>query len=87
MGNIRTAEEFIDNLVKIGKIELADSLGLEQHFIEFAKLHVKAALENAAEKGIIRIMDVEEGDEEWEDMKPAIVKESILLAYPPENIK
>lgn len=48
--------------------------------IEFARLHVKAALKHAAEKATLKCDD-------FGDMDAYINKSSILNAYPLDNIK
>lgn len=47
--------------------------------IEFAKLHVEAALKEASEQAEI--------ENDWDNQKGNISKDSILNAYPLENIK
>lgn len=74
---ITTAEEFLRNKVYItqdGIEDVHDSLSnVKEMMIEFAKLHVKAALEAAAE-------DISEGPS-------YAMQECILNAYSLENIK
>lgn len=69
MGQIPTAQEFIKQNVPLTCIVLPEWL------IEFAKLHVRAALEDASE----------EASAEYQ--KEGIDKNSILNAYPLEKIK
>ena len=80
---IPTAEEFIINReVKQGFLltnnteELND---IVKSHIEFAKLHVEEALKAAAEQAEI--------ENDWDNQKGNISKDSILNAYPLENIK
>lgn len=70
---IPTAEEFFNNKGIFGSMEER----LSQYAIEFAKLHVQAALESAAEK-------LPYDDRLNQDM---MLKQSILDAYPLINIK
>jgi len=85
---IPTAEEFINDSAFIRDIftdEFSKSI-LAEKFIEFAKLHAKAALKAASEKAITDDVGSVNGDGEW--MPYDIVnKESILNSYPLENIK
>ena len=68
---IPTAEEFI---VLYNSKPQKDSL-----MIAFTKLHVEAALKAAAEQVEI--------ENDWDNQKGNISKDSILNAYPLENIK
>lgn len=73
--NISLAEGHYDYYV--------DKDDFKEALVKFAKLHVKAALESAAEKVII------EDDEYIEDghYTKIVDKQSILDAYPLDNIK
>lgn len=75
MKQLPTAEEFFNNKGIFGSMEER----LSQYAIEFAKLHVQAALESALE-------DAPYGSStdtvSYKDMKDAI-----LNAYPLDNIK
>lgn len=73
MNKIPTAEEFL--LIKTGAI----SRSITDTMIEFAKLHVKAALEAANESAY-----AEEG---YIGYNWSVNEESILNSYPYENIK
>ena len=74
---IQTAEEFLKKyeLGNTGKIDIEDA---KEAIIEFAKLHVEAALKAASE-------DVEL--ETYGSFGNSVNKESILNAYPLTNIK
>jgi hypothetical protein len=89
--NIPTAEEFIrKEYDKSG--DSLESINCEGHhvqfmLVEFAKLHVEAALKEASNKALLK----DEGryvlgDEDWhEDL--VVDKKSILNAYPLTNVK
>lgn len=83
MVEIVTAEEYIKNNLYITKDDIEsvhDSLTMViQCMQEFTKFHVQAALKSAAEKGKTKIND--------ELMAILIDKQSILNAYPLDNIK
>ena len=74
MSKIPTAEEFLKQfeLGNTGKIDIEDS---KEAIIEFAKLHVEAALKEAEI----------EGQTNWGNSKK--MKDAILNAYPLTNIK
>ena len=74
MKKIPTAEEFLDL-----QHETVPSTGFDirQVMIDFAKLHVEAALYVASERA----------DLSDNGMFPYVDKESIVTAYPLENIK
>lgn len=72
---MKTAKEFL-------KSEFCDHLTEEGRAIEFAKLHVKQALEAANKKGKIYNYDGE-----IDDKNHYINEESILNSYPLSNIK
>ena len=88
MNEIPTALEFISN---------AHDISMENiHYfmIEFAKLHVEAALQEAGEKAYVEFIDL--SDNEIFDYTDVITDDniganvnqnSILKAYPLENIK
>jgi hypothetical protein len=96
--NILTAKEFIKNYLKYNPDCKYDDV-----MIEFAKFHVEAALKKACEKSMINrkptgdgqsseeyTSNSFEGDLGYEDYIPVnytINQESILNAYPLENIK
>jgi hypothetical protein len=72
-----TAEEFLNQ--KLGKTPIGI---LPEVLIEFAKLHVEAALKQAAHESECYNKAKFPGDENW-----VVDIESILNAYPLENIK
>lgn len=83
---IPTAEEFIISTELVVKFDNTQGCILEEElpslFIEFAKLHVQAALEAADDNADVTVIDV--------DMTGVIYgvdSETILNAYPLENIK
>ena len=81
MKQIPTAEEFIQNfLMKNHKGNIGSNT--ELLMIEFAKLHVEAALKHASEKAEISNKPKFSGD-----YNLVIDEDSILNSYPLENIK
>ena len=85
MEKIQTAEEFLKQNNVVGMTDLMTPL-----MIEFAKMHVEAALKEASEKAVMydhnedcHYID-EEGNcpESW-----LIGRDSILKSYPLDNIK
>lgn len=76
--NILTAEEFLEEMDKDN-----DDLNsiIERAMIEFAKMHVEAALKEAAYNAEISDYD------EHMQFAPNIDENSILNAYPLTNIK
>lgn len=80
MKNILTAEEFM-----LDTLESMDQQEVERAMIEFAKMHVEAALKEASEKSCIKA-NTQQGDFMFID-DFEVNKESILNAYPLENIK
>ena len=76
---IPTAEDFALNyeLGNTGKIDIEDA---REALIEFAKLHVEAALKAAAENATLKTPT-----NDWQ--KRFVDKESILNTYPLSNIK
>ena len=96
---IPTAKEYWDNSeenfqdMSLGRNEFPTRV-----MIEFAKLHVEAALKEASEKAMLKIVNTEEFKdiEEGEDLVDSyecgsdvilISVNSILNAYPESNIK
>ena len=91
MSKIPTAEELSKKYTRLrSAVALKD---LSDFAIEFAKLHVEAALEEASEKALLRFENYEGTWEEqdvyvldqYTNMK--VSKDSILKAYPLTNIK
>lgn len=90
MDKIPTAKEFLSSTSTLNKrLFLKKTEDFDQavdRMIEFAKLHVQAALKEASEKFKMKIKgDVHELDmnDDWMEVD----KNSILNAYPLENIK
>ena len=75
MEKIPTADNYLKRYIGKAIIGYGD---ISHLMIEFAKLHVKAALKEASEKGYITYSKF--GDE-------IIHKDSILNSYPLDNIK
>ena len=94
MSNIPTAEEFtkilLTEVTKCRGIRVTSSL-VEEHFIKFAKLHVEAALRAASERVEIHSDSGSSYHREFEEgIRNRVIwvpSNSILNAYPPENIK
>lgn len=92
-----TAREFLKDTYKKNNKEY-DSYeiqlpSVEEDLIEFAKFHVKAALEAASKKGLVIVHDYDE-NKDWTtnhylygENNVKVDEESILKAYPEENIK
>jgi hypothetical protein len=85
MDKISTAEELLDK--KFPEFEDLDNgniwTNIEETMIEFAKLHVKAALKKVSEKAAININGfIQDYDENL-----CVDKNSILTSYPLKNIK
>lgn len=72
---IPTAEEFLEHIEEGGKY----TFDWKEIAIGFAKYHVEKALKAAAEQAEI--------ENDWDNQKGNISKDSILNAYPLENIK
>lgn len=86
MAQIPTAEEFYnDNLSGGYWGNSLASLELKNALIEFAKLHVEAALKSASQKAIINTESRSDGYETWD--VEVVDEDSILSAYPLNNIK
>lgn len=91
---IPTVEEFISQYLDVdvdfvesmreqmSKLKGFDFNNIPDLMIEFAKLHVEAALKAAAEKG-----QVDFEPEDYDGSTAHINKESILSAYPLTNIQ
>jgi hypothetical protein len=92
MKTIQTAEEFLLNKKDAcySHGDLKDKLFTDDvinYMIEFAKLHVEAALKAASEKATVTPVDHEEISEG--SFRPiwGVDEDSILNAYPSTNIK
>ena len=84
MGKIPTAEEFLGKNIDY-VLEKDCKEDVKQAMIEFAKLHVEAALKEASEKA--RTKDIWEGNTGSEYCDTVIDTDSIINCYPLENIK
>ena len=84
--DIPTAEEFIISTKLVVKFDNTQGCILEEElpslFIEFAKLHVQAALKAADDNADVTVIDVDMTGTIW-----GVDSETILNAYPLENIK
>lgn len=84
MNKISTAEKFLEK--KFPEFEDLDNghiwVNIENTMIEFAKLHVDAALKQAAHQSTCYNKSKFPGDINW-----VVDIESILESYPLENIK
>jgi hypothetical protein len=83
MDKIPTAEEFINsnlNPQRSGRIDIIEIEHSVRIMIEFAKLHVEAALKAASE-------NVKLTYDHYDDMAAYVDRNSILNAYPSDNIK
>ena len=88
--SVPTAEEVIDKMVKFASVN--DTINctvysLSQVMIEFAKLHVTAALKEASEKATVTPIDHEEISEG--SFRPiwGVDDDSIINSYPLDLIK
>ena len=83
---IPTAEEFVKEFRKKNPIANAESIEhwIAEHCIEFSKLHVEAALKAASESKSLCTAYTDDGLDYKENI---LCKESVLNAYPLENIK
>ena len=83
---IITAEEFLKSTELIVKFDNSQGCILEEELpklmIEFAKLHVTAALNEAANEADVTVIDVDVTGVIW-----GVDVNSILKAYPLTNIK
>lgn len=89
MNKLPTAEEFWKQ--NYDKNDKVFAFGASQVMIEFAKLHVEAALKSASEYASMRIEETNTSVRYLSyskgDKTLIIDKDSILTAYPLENIK
>lgn len=79
---IPTAEEFCNDMRYV-------TYSLDEKLITFAKMHVEEALKQASEKATAGQEFIDMGGE-FEDIpiyEAYVIKDSILKAYPLENIK
>ena len=83
---MKTAEEFLRNS-SVTSSDRHDFLSKQELMIEFAKMHVQEALKQASENATVTPIDHEEISEG--SFRPiwGVDDESILNAYPLENIK
>jgi hypothetical protein len=77
MNTIPTAKEFIQNYIKENNDD--SFIDMEESMIEFAKMHVEAALEAAAIDATTKFIPFTDDEE--------VDRDSIRNAYPLENIK
>jgi len=89
MNKIPTAEEFIRYVYNIENNQtiVTNPKTLSVHLIEFAKFHVQEALKVASEEATITYEIHEDKNTGIEYPAKVINKDSILNAYPLENIK
>ena len=87
MENITTTEDFLQDHLQISHFfdDKTDRMvcfsdDVQQAMIEFAKLHVEAALKEASEKARLKELEIHLSD-------GSVDKDSILNSYPLENIK
>lgn len=84
--NIPTSKEFIISTELLVKFDNTQGCILEEElpslFIEFAKLHVQAALKAADDNADVTVIDVDMTGTIW-----GVDSDTILNAYPLENIK
>jgi len=92
MNKIPTAEDFLQEHSKISHFYddktnqmVCFSADVQKALIEFAKLHVKAALETASKKA--KTKNEWEGNTGSEYCDTVVDRESIINAYPLDNIK
>lgn len=87
MKPLPTAEEFLDNYIEKENIPWSQDIdkyygAVNTAMIEFAKLHVEAALRAASEKAQLKYFT-----DAWGDPATMIDRKTILNAYPLEKIK
>lgn len=78
MSNIPTAKEYANSIYQ----EYPVSKEIHELMINFAKLHVKAALKEASEKALTKWASTD-----FYDNTKIVSKDSILKSYPLTNIK
>jgi len=82
MNKIPTAKEYLQTLrdkCLVDFVRASDRVKVEEGLIEFAKLHVEAALKKAD-----YLSEIKMPEGSWEDIDD---KDFILNAYPLDNIK
>ena len=89
---MKTAEEFLRNS-SVTSSDRYDFLSKQELMIEFAKMHVQEALKQASEKAFVEYIDLETNEKfdytdviTDDDVGADVNKDSILNAYPLENI-
>ena len=89
MSRLPTAKDMVDKWQDIAlnniKSDIQDDNSLENTLIEFAKMHVEAALKEANEKVVLTDEVCEVLQEHW--FEEYIDKNSILNSYSLDNIK
>jgi hypothetical protein len=83
MEKIPTAKAFYQNYIEENNHD--SHVDIEEMLIEFAKIHVEAALKEASEKA--KTSEFWEGNTGSEYCETIVDKESILNSYPLNNIK
>ncbi len=86
-----TAKKFIENYIEENNDD--SNIDIEEALIEFARLHVEAALKAASDKALV--LDMQEKDtaeimgvsSEYGDYNFTVDKSSILNSYSLDNIK
>jgi hypothetical protein len=81
--NIPTAEEYLNELVPIGALSFECAI---ESMIEFAKLHVQAALDSIA-NGTLDNISSWDGNPFTGEGSEVLDRDKILNAYPLNNIK
>lgn len=99
MNKIPTAEEWLLNHKTLSHYQLAeydeggfagiDEKKLYEIMVEFAKLHVQAALQAVSDNAKVEIIDWKKEGFSLPGLQPiyGVNSESVLTAYPLENIK
>ena len=90
MNKIKTVRQFLIDYNQLGKLDFQgdeysktlNDVEVLDSMIEFAKMHVKSALESASNVRIDEDLDYESGNKFYYQNE-----EGILNAYPLENIK
>ena len=83
MEKISTAEEFLDAWFnRKGYVVIDQADDIDEALVEYAQIHVKAALKAASEKATVSMRHTRP----FSEKRPVVDKESILSAYPESNI-